>query len=83
MRTPELPAGAPIGERLHGIKAEWDERAARVRDAQEARADQAAASTYVNTKSEVGQWWKMPCCACQRCSVDEALAASSSPTLPL
>jgi hypothetical protein len=48
------PAGAPIGEYLHSIKAEWAERAAAVRGAREERTHQNAASTFVNTRSEVG-----------------------------
>lgn len=46
-------AGAPIGEYLYAIKAEWDEKAARVREVQERRAQQNASSTFVNNRSEV------------------------------
>ncbi|PRW39076.1 expressed ef-hand domain-containing isoform A [Chlorella sorokiniana] len=46
------PDGAPIGERLYSIKAEWDDKAARLRREQERRAARDAASTYVNNKSE-------------------------------
>ena len=57
-------AGAPIGERLYSIKAEWDEKAARLRSTQEERAAAAAASTYVNARSEVGagsgEWGPRP-----------------------
>jgi len=49
-------AGAPIGEYLYSIKAEWDEKAARVRDAKERRTQQNASSTFVNDRSEVGDW---------------------------
>ncbi|KAL4440425.1 hypothetical protein ABPG75_003426 [Micractinium tetrahymenae] len=46
------PEGAPIGEYLYSIKAEWDEKAARVREVQERRAQQNASSTFVNHRSE-------------------------------
>lgn len=64
-------AGAPIGEYLYSIKAEWDERAERLREARARRTAADAASTYVNTRSEVGAhglagWlargWAGPCC---------------------
>lgn len=53
------PAGTPIGEYLYSIKAEWDERAAAAAHATQRRATRDAASTYVNTRSEVcwGGWW--------------------------
>lgn len=46
-------AGAPIGEYLYSIKAEWDEKAARLREVQQRRAQKNAASTFVNNRSEV------------------------------
>ena len=48
-----VSAGAPIGEYLYSIKAEWDGKAARVRESQQRRAEQSAAATYVNGRSEV------------------------------
>ena len=46
--------GAPIGEYLYSIKAEWEQKAAAVRGAQERRAARNASSTFVNDRSEVG-----------------------------
>ncbi|KAL4431755.1 hypothetical protein ABPG77_002971 [Micractinium sp. CCAP 211/92] len=46
------PEGAPIGEYLYSIKAEWDEKAARLREVQQRRAQKNAASTFVNNRSE-------------------------------
>lgn len=73
-------AGAPIGEYLYSIKAEWDEKAARVQDAQKRREQQNASSTFVNNRSEVS-------CACIAYAADALLslpwvASSSCSTLP-
>ncbi|PSC72051.1 expressed ef-hand domain-containing [Micractinium conductrix] len=46
------PEGAPIGEYLYSIKAEWEQKAAAVRGAQERRAARNASSTFVNDRSE-------------------------------
>jgi hypothetical protein len=50
-----VPPGAPIGEYLYSIKAEWEQRAERLQTATRRRSEQSAATTFVNSRSEVGR----------------------------